>query len=93
VGWRYCYKGSGPTGKGCVALSGDLNEMGAPKNQLGINQGSKSGNKEEGGCIARNGEALSSAFDEYYTKNSIWQDWGLKTGFSSKQAKSKDRLE
>jgi hypothetical protein len=23
--------------------------MGAPKNQLGINQGSKSGNKEEGG--------------------------------------------
>ena len=46
MGWRYCYKGSGPTGKGVVALVGDLNEMGALKNQLGINQGSKSETKK-----------------------------------------------
>jgi hypothetical protein len=82
-----------PKGKGCIAFSGGLNKGNAPKNQLGIYQGNKSGNKEEGGCRTRNGEALSSAFDEYYTKNSIWQDWGSKTGFFSKQAKSKDRLE
>jgi hypothetical protein len=42
---RDCYKGSGPKGKGDVAFSGDLNEMGATKNELGINQGSKSRNK------------------------------------------------
>jgi hypothetical protein len=35
--------------KGIITFRGDLNKMGAPKNQLGINQGSKSGNKEEGG--------------------------------------------
>jgi hypothetical protein len=79
--------------KEIITFRGDLNKMGAPKIQLGINQGSKSGNKEEGGCRTRNGEALNSAFGEYYTKNGIWQDWGSKTGFSSQQAKSKDRLE
>jgi hypothetical protein len=48
VGWRYCYKGSEPKGKGYVAFGGDLNEMGAQKNELVISQGSKSGNKEGG---------------------------------------------
>jgi hypothetical protein len=33
---------------GYVAFSGDLNEMGAPKNELGINQGNKSENKGGG---------------------------------------------
>jgi hypothetical protein len=46
---RDCYKGSGPKGKRDVAFSGDLNEMGATKNELGINQGSKSRNKRGGG--------------------------------------------
>jgi hypothetical protein len=53
---------------------GSQNQMGAPKNELGINQGNKSGNKK-GGCRTRNGEALNSAFRGYYTKNGIWQDW------------------
>jgi hypothetical protein len=57
-------------------LVGSQNQMGAPKNELGINQGNKSRNEEEGGCRTRNGEALNSAFKEYYTKNGIWQDWG-----------------
>jgi hypothetical protein len=48
VGGRYCDKGSWPKGKGYVAFSGDLNEMGAPKKGLGINQGNKSENKEGG---------------------------------------------
>jgi hypothetical protein len=48
--------------------------MGAPKNELGINQGNKSGNRKEGECRTRNGEALNSAFKGYYTKNGIWQD-------------------
>jgi hypothetical protein len=41
-------KAVGRRGKEYVAFSGDLNEMGALKNQLGINQGSKSTNKREG---------------------------------------------
>jgi hypothetical protein len=45
---RYCFKGSEPKGRGYVAFSGDLKEMGAPKNELGINQGNKSGNKKGG---------------------------------------------
>jgi hypothetical protein len=45
---RDCYKGSGPKGKGDVAFSGDLNEMGATKNELGINQGNKLENKDGG---------------------------------------------
>jgi len=67
--------------------------MGAPKNELGINQGSKSGNKEEGGCITRNGEALNSAFKGYYTKKGIWQDWASIKRDLPKRACSKDRLE
>jgi hypothetical protein len=60
---RDCYKGSGPKGKRDVAFSGDLNEMGATKNELGINQGSKSRNKRGGGDVEpENGEALISAF-------------------------------
>ena len=86
---RYCYKGSGPKGRGYVAFSGDLNEMGALKNQLGINQGNKSENKEGGGCRTRNGEALNSAFKGYYTKNSIWQDLGSKKGFTQNKSKVK----
>jgi len=45
---RDCYKGSGPKGKRDVAFSGDLNEMGATKNELGINQGNKLENKDGG---------------------------------------------
>jgi hypothetical protein len=53
---------------------GSQNQMGAPKNELGINQGNKSRNEEEGECRTRKGEALNSAFKRYYTKNGIWQD-------------------
>jgi len=42
-------KAAGRKGTGDVAFSGDLNEMGATKNELGINQGSKSRNKRGGG--------------------------------------------
>jgi hypothetical protein len=48
---RDCYKGSGPKGKRDVAFSGDLNEMGATKNELGINQGSKSRNRKRRGDV------------------------------------------
>jgi hypothetical protein len=34
--------------KGIITFRGDLNKVGAPKNQLGINQGNKSENKEGG---------------------------------------------
>jgi hypothetical protein len=44
------------------------------KNELGINQGNKSGNRKKGGCRTRNGKALNSAFKGYYTKNGFWQD-------------------
>jgi hypothetical protein len=67
--------------------------MGATKNELGINQGSKSRNKKEGGCRTRNGEALISAFCGYYTKNAIWQEWSSikrdlpKKGLKQRQAR------
>jgi len=48
---RDCYKGSGPKGEGYIAFSRDLNEMGATKNELGINQGNKSRNKRGGGDV------------------------------------------
>jgi hypothetical protein len=82
-------KAVGRRGKGYVAFSGDLNEVGALKNQLGINQGSKSRNKREGGCRARKGEALNSAFGGYYTKNGIWQELGSKRGFTQNKPKAK----
>jgi hypothetical protein len=49
------------------------------KNELGINQGSKSETKK-GECRTRNGEALNSAFEGYYTKKGIWQAQGSKNG-------------
>jgi hypothetical protein len=48
--------------------------------------------QRRGGCRARSGEALNSAFKEYYTKKAIWQDTRSKKGFPAKEA-SKDRLE
>jgi hypothetical protein len=67
--------------------------MGAPKNELGINQENKSRNKEEGECRTRNGEALNSAFKGYYTKKGIWQDWGSIKRDLPKRARNQDRLE
>jgi hypothetical protein len=58
---------------GYVTLVGSQNQMGAPKNELGINQG-KIKKQRRGGCRTRNGEALNSAFKGYYTKNGFWQD-------------------
>jgi hypothetical protein len=35
-------------GRGCVTLVGSQNQMGVPKNELGINQENKSGNRKRG---------------------------------------------
>ena len=45
--------------------------------------------KGRGGCSARKGEALNSAFKGYYTKNGIWQELGSKRGFTQNKPKAK----
>jgi hypothetical protein len=44
---------------------------------------------KKGECRTRNGEALNSAFKGYYTKNSNWQDWGAKEGFTRNKPKKR----
>jgi hypothetical protein len=45
--------------------------------------------KRRGGCRARKGEALNSAFVGYYTKNGICQELGSKKGFTQNKPKAK----
>jgi hypothetical protein len=44
---------------------------------------------KRGGCRARKGEALNSAFMGYYTKNGICQELGSKKGFTQNKPKAK----